>query len=129
MAARPLIHLDTNVLILATDPAFRVRERLEEWSALNIQVAVSAMAWAEFLCGPTDDTLMQRWQRILGEGIVPVGAQIAARAAALFNLSGRRPRSLPDCLIAATAILHGAPLVTLNRTDFAPLVAHGLVLA
>ena len=53
----------------------------------------------------------------------------AALAANLFNHTGRRSRSLADCMIAAVAIRCGAKLATVNLNDFRPLVTHGLILA
>jgi predicted nucleic acid-binding protein len=47
----------------------------------------------------------------------------------LFNQTGRRSRSLADCMIAAVAIRCGARLATLNAGDFQPVTAHGLNLA
>ena len=56
---------------------------------------------------------------------LPADALLAAR---LFNQSGRRSRTLADCMIAAIAIRSRASLATLNPADFKPLVPHGLLL-
>jgi predicted nucleic acid-binding protein len=61
--------------------------------------------------------------------IVPFGRSEAQIAAALFNATGRRRASRPDCLIAAAAICSSAPLATYNRKDFSRFVALGLRLA
>jgi predicted nucleic acid-binding protein len=53
----------------------------------------------------------------------------AVLAALLFNQTGRRSRSLADCMIAAVAIRCGAKLATINAADFQPFTPHGLVLA
>jgi predicted nucleic acid-binding protein len=50
-------------------------------------------------------------------------------AAQLFNHTGRRSRTLADCMIAAVAIRCGVQLATANTADFQPFVTHGLVLA
>ncbi len=60
---------------------------------------------------------------------LPFTIDDAPRAAALFNATGRRRTSLPDCMIAAVAIRAGAALATNNRDDFARFSAHGLRLA
>jgi predicted nucleic acid-binding protein len=60
------------------------------------------------------------------EPFLPVDAALAA---SLFNHTGRRSRSLADCMIAAVAIRCGAKLATLNTGDFQPLTGHGLILA
>lgn len=124
-----VIHLDTNVLIFATDAKHPVREALRDWRAQGSTLAVSAMAWAEFACGPASPALLKSWEQLLGTNIITVDKATADLAASLFNHTGRRSRSLPDCLIAATALLHKARLATLNRADFEPMLKHGLILA
>ena len=92
-------------------------------------MAVSTMVWAEFLCGPVSRESIRAWEQVLAGRILALDARIAEQAAALFNQTGRRLRSLPDCIIAATAINQSAKLATLNREDFAPFASHGLQLA
>ena len=59
-------------------------------------------------------------------------AQRLRRSAGRWNVSQaevvRRSRSLPDCMIAATALAAKAPLATKNRNDFAPFLPYGLEL-
>lgn len=124
-----LLFLDTNVLIFGIDREHPMSVRVREWVFVGERLLVSAMAWSEFRCGPAAAETLQAWERLLGTVVVPIDRAIAERAADLFNLTGRRSRSLPDCLIAATAMRHKAPLATLNRTDFEPLLTHGLTLA
>ncbi|MDE2149005.1 MAG: PIN domain-containing protein [Gammaproteobacteria bacterium] len=122
------IHLDTNALIFGLEPGHALRVRLARWRGAGVSLAVSGMAWAEFLCGPVTLDSVRTWDRMLDGAIVPVDRAVAERASALFNRTGRRSRSLPDCIIAATAILHGSRLITLNRRDFEPFLDHGLML-
>jgi len=118
------IYLDTNYLILlATDEA--VNERVGTWISEGAVLKTSAMAWAEFCCGPVDKTTLSLVADIVAD-IVLVDAAIARAAALLFQKTGRRSRSLPDCIIAATAIADEASVATHNRADFAPFVSHGL---
>lgn len=126
--AAPL-HLDTNFLIFGADPNHAAHKQLRKWLATGETFAVSAMAWAEFRCGPLTPDLLSAWEALLDGRVVPLDHPIAERASDLFNLTGRRSRSLPDCIIAATAMSGGARLATLNRADFAPMVKLGLALA
>lgn len=124
-----ILHLDTNVLIFGLDPTHALRAQLLQWRAAGERIEVSAMAWAEFRCGPVSAATLLAWEQVLDREVIAMDRSIAERASDLFNLSGRRSRSLPDCLIAATAIHAGARLATLNPGDFERLTGHGLVLA
>jgi predicted nucleic acid-binding protein len=80
------------------------------------------------LCGPLDAPAEAIARRIFPnpEPFLPVDVVLAAR---LFNQTGRRSRSLADCMIAAVAIRCGAKLATVNTADFQPFLTHGLSLA
>lgn len=129
MSAAARLHLDTDVLILGLAPGHALRERLSHWSGQGASFAVSALAWSEFVCGPVSITAVQAWERLLKGAIVPLDARISARAALLFNLTGRRAHSLPQCIVAATAMHVEAELLTLKPEDYERFVPHGLVLA
>ena len=126
--ARRMIHHDTNFLIQATVAGSSAHAGFRKWSAAGESFGVSAVAWAEYLCGPLDPQgeAIAKQMFPLPEGFL---AGDAALAADLFNKTGRRSRSLADCMIAAVAIRCGAKLATLNASDFQPLVQHGLALA
>jgi predicted nucleic acid-binding protein len=123
-----MIHFDTNFLIRATVAGSPAHVRVRQWAAAGEGLGVSAVAWAEYLCGPLDPQgeVIAKQMFPLPEGFL---AHDAALAADLFNRTGRRSRSLADCMIAAVAIRCGAKLATVNTSDFLPLVQHGLVLA
>ena len=120
-----LIHLDTSFLIPAVAPGSSASRQYERWMQDKVAVRVSAVAWAEYLCGPAAPDVLMSAAWFLGEPIA-VHATSAELAALLYNMSGRRRGSLADCLIAATAIIDDAELVTANRSDFERMVPAGL---
>lgn len=111
------IHLDTSFLIRTLRPGRREYSQLERWLREGVEVEVSAVAWAEFACGPAMEPEWRAARRIVREPVALTGPD-AEEAARLFNLAGRRRRSFADCLIAATAIRAGAALATTNLADF-----------
>ncbi len=121
-----MIDLDANFLvkILRTEDS----QRLVRWASPSQEINISAIAWAEFLCGPLAPT-DQAQARGLIDKIEPLIDADAELAAQLFNATGRRLRSMPDCMIAAIAIRRGAALATLNVHDFKRFHRFGLRLA
>lgn len=122
-----MIHLDANVLI-ALPVLARQQHALAQRISRGEAVATSSLAWFEYACGPVDDVEQQLVRAAIGGHIVNVDDVIAERAAALFNLAGRKRSLRTDSLIAATAMLAGAQLATYNADDFALFVEHGLTL-
>ncbi len=123
-----MIHLDANFLISALQTGSAQEAQINQWLGAQESLSMSAIAWGEFRCGPLskcDDDISKQ----MFPNIEALSGQDAEAAARLFNQTGRRSRSLPDCMIAAVAIRCGAKLATLNTSDFQPLTTHGLVLA
>jgi predicted nucleic acid-binding protein len=123
-----MIHFDTNFLVASLRPDHVEDARVNAWLEAKEPLGISAVAWSEFLCGP----IFPRDEHFASQmfpNIEAFSAQDASLAADLFNKTGRRSRSLADCMIAATAIRCGAKLATINLPDFQPFVPHGLVLA
>ena len=89
---------------------------------------MSAVAWAELLCGPLDRSEMEWAAEIVGQrqDFTPEHAALAAR---LFNESGRWRGSLIDCMIAATALAADAPIAAANAADFLRFKDSGLTMA
>ena len=124
----PEIHLDTSFLIRALVPGADEAATLRRWLEDGRAVALSVLAWGEFLCGPLPEGAEAVARRVARRH-VPLGTDEAAEAARLFNATGRRRGSFQDCLVAATAILAGAELATSDRADFRRFLAEGLRLA
>lgn len=111
-----MIHLDTSFLIRAMARGSGEATLLKKWLASH-PIAMSAIAWTGFLCGPVEPGHLDFLSRILGEPI-PFLPDDAVLAAKLFNVGGRRRGTLVDCMIAATAIRSNASLATANREHF-----------
>ena len=123
-----MIHLDTSILIRATVPESPEGRALERWISADEILAISTVAWTEFLCGPLEQPAIELAVRAIDRYIdfTPEYAEIAAR---LFNQSGRRRGSQMDCMIAATAIAENAPIATADREDFRRFESEGLTFA
>jgi len=120
-----VIHLDTSFLIQAIAGVAACERPVRRWLEQGEELAMSAVAWAEFLCGPLGPTEHQLAIRFITLR-VPLTEQHAALAARLYNDTGRRRGSLVDCMIAATAIRSGASLATANAADFRRFLEGGL---
>jgi predicted nucleic acid-binding protein len=120
------LHLDTNIFIASAEPNHLLRAQLLRWRSEGRTLSTSAMAWAEFRCGPASPSLIAAWEFWIAGRIVPIDESLAELGADLFNATGRRTRSLADCLVAACAIQQNAALATLNIADFNPMVSFGL---
>lgn len=123
--ARSVIHLDTSFLIRAMTARCPEDRRLRGRLVEGEPIGISAVSWAEFLCGPVDADDVELANRIVGEPLALLGddARLTAR---LFNLAGRRRGALVDCMIAATAVRAGAALATRNPADFRRFESAGL---
>jgi predicted nucleic acid-binding protein len=111
-----MIHLDTNFLIQVSVTGSVAHTQFAAWAAAQESLNISTIAWTEFLCGPMDATAEALARQIFPqpEPFLPPDAVLAA---SLFNQTGRRSRSLPDCMIAAVAMRCGAKLATFNAGD------------
>jgi len=95
------------------------------WLRNRIPLAMSTIAWAEFVCGPLKSGEFEFAGRLLDQ-VLPFTVEDAVIAAELFNHCGRRRGSLLDCMVAATAVVHKVPLATSNPSDFRRMEACGL---
>ena len=120
-----MIHFDTNFLIFTLIPGSAEDRRVLALRAAGESFNISAMAWAEFRCGPVTAEDVATAARMLPQ-TEPVTAEDAERGAELVNAGGRRRGSLADCLIAACCVRVGAELATNNLDDFRLFEPFGL---
>lgn len=123
-----MIHLDTNLLIdLVTigSPHITV---IRQWLEKGEQLAVSSVAWSEFLNGPHTKSQKDAVQAIVEGRILDFTAKEAEQASRLFHYTGRKRGSHSDCMIAACAMIQSVRVATRNITDFEKFVPHGLKL-
>ncbi len=122
------LHLDTNCLIDVLLGKNKTTTLLKARLRSGWSCATSALAWHEFVCGPLlVEQKQDVWDMLEGR-ILPIDYEIAELAANIFNKSGRRKGSKPDCIIAATAIHHNAKLLTWNKKDFKSIGKLGFTL-
>jgi tRNA(fMet)-specific endonuclease VapC len=109
---------DTNILIEYYKANSVVLQQLKKICASNI--AISVITKAELFYGAKNKQELLMIERHLSFcHCYPLNTQVSLLFAELmktFALSHRS--SIPDMLIAATAIVHDAPLLTLNVKDF-----------
>lgn len=123
-----MIHLDTNLLVdLATAGSPHVAV-MRQWLKNGEQLAVSAVAWSEFLNGPHSKQQKDAVHAVLEGRVVDFGEKAAEQASRLFHYTGRRRGSHADCMIAAAAMTSGVRVATRNVKDFERFVPHGLQL-
>jgi predicted nucleic acid-binding protein len=123
-----MIHLDTNFLVDLVTAGSAGGLKILAWLKAGKSVTASAVAWSEFCNGPLSKAQKDAAFTVLNRKVADFTWREAEEAARLFNLTGRRRGSHADCMIAASAILAGAPLATFNAGDFQRLVPFGLVL-
>ena len=121
-----MIHLDTGYLIHALRRGSPEDRQLREWLTRGEPVGISAVSWAEFLCGRVERDVVELAARVVSEPVALL-ADDAGVAATLFDLGGRRRGSLNDCMIAATALRASASLATTNLPDFRRFEPAGLL--
>ncbi len=120
------IHLDTNLLGEIGLTGSAMRTSFIAWLKDGNSFATSTIAWSEFCNGRITRKQLEICTTAIDERILDFTKPMAETASLLFNATGRRRGSHPDCLIAATAIISDAPLSTLNLKDFSRFIPFGL---
>ncbi len=123
-----MIHFDTNLLIAAIDAAHPHYHPARAPFASGKPVSASAVAWTELLSKSVPALRLQALTALLGSRILPFTKADAEFAGQLFQAPGVKRAQRLDTMIAATAILGGAELATVNVSDFAPFIPFGLKL-
>jgi tRNA(fMet)-specific endonuclease VapC len=113
-----MILFDTNILIEIYKDNAKIIEAAKQIGQENI--AVSDVTCAELLYGARNKKELQAIRKDLNKlTVLPIQSSISSLAVELvekFALSHRL--SLPDALIASTAITYNVKLYTLNIKDF-----------
>jgi predicted nucleic acid-binding protein len=97
-----VIQLDTSFLIRALVKGAPEDSLLRQWLRDGTPLALSAIAWAEFLCGPLRAKEIELAGRLISE-VLPFAVEDAELAAELFNRSGRRRGSIAGLAHGGTA--------------------------
>ena len=113
-----MILCDTNILIEIYRSNAKIIEVVKQIGQENI--AVSDVTCAEILYGARDKKELQIIRKDLNKlTVLPIQSSVSKLAVELvekYALSHKL--SLPDALIASTAIIHNIELYTLNIKDF-----------
>ena len=123
-----MIHLDTNLLIAASDASNVHHATARRVLACDELFAASAIAWAEYQSKPMTAELTRGVRAILQGGIAPFDETSALLAGEMFRQAGVKRAQRLDTMIAATAILAWAELATVNKAECYAFVIHGLKL-
>lgn len=121
-----MIHLDANLLIALVNPTDLHHAAAVALIRPSCTFGCSAVAWTELRSKPVHHLEIAALKALLAAGIVPFEQSTADLAGDLYHRTGGGRRTRLDSMIAATAILAGAELATVNSADFAPFVPHGL---
>lgn len=111
--------LDTDIIIWISRNRKDILEVINKL-ATNSPTAVSTISIAEVYAGilPTEITLTEKF--FSEQEILPVDREIAVQGGYYRQMFGKKYQklNLADCLIAATAKLHNATVLTLNTRHY-----------
>ena len=113
-----MILCDTNILIEIYKDNFKLIENIKQIGQENI--AISDVTCAELLYGARNKKELQAIRNDLNKlSVLPIQSSISGLAVELIEKHSLAHKlSLPDALIASTAIHHNIELYTLNLKDF-----------
>lgn len=111
------ILVDTDVLI----DFLRKKEaalHILEQAVRGHDLYISVITLAEILAGMRESEKPETEALLEGLALLPIDEAIARKAGALRHRTKSKKSLLPDCLIAATALLKDCQLLTFNRRDY-----------
>ena len=115
---KSLIIVDSCVFIKAFRKDAGAKNDLKE---IEGRTAYSVITQLELLTGANTKTKKETILRIFESYYgIPLNRQVSDAAIKLMEkvVSGQKVMSVPDCLIAASSIVTGFPLLTYNEKDF-----------
>jgi len=113
-----MILCDTDVIIEFYKDNTLVANKLHQITVEKI--AISSVTAAELIYGSLNKSeLIKICNDIESLNVIPLGEQVNKKFLSLLkDYSLSHKLKIPDCLIAATAIVHNFELFTLNNKDF-----------
>ena len=113
------VHIDTSALIDALTGPRRSLDSLIQLTEQGHRLAISTLVLYEWLRGPRTARDLEAQEALFpSETAIGFGPAEAARAATLYQQTPKARGREIDLAIAATAIAHGAAVLTLNPEDF-----------
>lgn len=113
------VHVDTSALIDALTGPRRSLDALIRLTDEGHRLAISTIVLYEWLRGPRTKGDLDAQEALLpSENAVRFGPAEAALAARLYQTVSRSRGREIDLAIAASALAHGAAILTLNPQDF-----------
>ena len=122
-----MIQLDTNQLIDLSTVGHPTARLVRKWLLAGEELAVSAVAWSEYLNGPHSKQQKDSAHAVISGKVLDFSALMAEQASRLLHYKGRKLGAHSDCMIAACAMVHGCRLASRNIDDFKRFVPHGLM--
>ena len=124
-----MILLDTNVAILMMDGDEQMLERFAGPTRNAISVVTRVELEAGVLRHQSEQELAAERLNLflMGHECLPFRTEEADAYRSIIASAGFSRRKLLDRMIAATALVHGLPLATLNPGDFADVVGLEIV--
>lgn len=123
-----MIHFDTHLLIALIRPDHLHHSLATSVLSFTGPYGGSSIAWMELRSKPVHDHDVLALQALLTGDVNAFDQSTANLAGELYHLTGSKRRTRLGSMIAATAILAGAELATVNPEDFQPFEPHGLKL-